>query len=129
MRTPSNSVLSWATEQFGQAALGDTRRTQRLVHSAACLLEHPSGTLPAKFQHPADLEGFYRRMSSPAVRHAVLIRTAAARTAQRMREQPGVVLVLHDDSVLEYSRRKAIADLGQIGDGVAGGSTRTTVWP
>jgi hypothetical protein len=58
MRTPSEGAKSWAEEQFGQAQLGDVRRTRRLVHSAACILEHPAGSLPAKFADPADLDAF-----------------------------------------------------------------------
>jgi hypothetical protein len=117
MRTPSTGAVAWAEEQFGQAALGDARRTRRLVHSAACILEHPAGSLPAKFADPADLDGFYRLMNSPEVSHARLIEAAARSTSRRMREHPGVVLLLHDTTVLDYSDLGSIPDLGQIGDG------------
>lgn len=117
MRTPSDRAMAWATDQFGQAALGDARRTKRLVHSAACILEHPGGSLPAKFQDPADLDAFYRLMNAPQVSHAALIQAAAQSTFRRMREHPGVVLVLHDATVLDYSGLDSIPDLGQVGDG------------
>jgi len=117
MRKPSSSAVAWAEDQFGQAALGDARRAKRLVHSAACLLEHPGGSLPAKFSDPADLDAFYRLMNCPEVSHAKLIRAAAARTWQRMAEHPGVVLLVHDTTVLDYSGLSSIPDLGQVGDG------------
>ena len=69
-RTPSERSRAWAQEQFGQADLGDARRTERLVHSAACIHEHPSGSLPAKFHDPASREAYYRLANTPDVTHA-----------------------------------------------------------
>src|SRR5205085_9553856 len=103
MRTPSAGAVEWATDPFGQAALGDQRRNRRLVHSAACILEHPAGSLPAKFADPADLDGFYRLMNRPEASHAALLQAAAQCTWRRMREHPGVVLIPHDTTVLDYS--------------------------
>jgi hypothetical protein len=117
MRTPSDFALGWAREQFGDAALGDARRTRRLVHSAACILEHPAGSLPAKFADPADLDAFYGLMNAPRVSHDALLRAAAGGTWRRMREHPGPVLVLHDTTVLDHSGLRSIPDLGQVGDG------------
>ena len=117
MRTPSDSAVAWAQEQFGQADLGDARRTRRLVHSAACIVEHPAGSLPAKFADPADLDAFYRLMNCPTVSHAKLIAAAAAATLARLRRHHGVVLLLHDTTVLDHSGLDSIKDLGPIGDG------------
>ncbi|AMV26774.1 Transposase for transposon Tn5 [Gemmata sp. SH-PL17] len=114
-RAPSTRSQSWAADQFGQADLGDARRTARLVHSAACIHEHPGGSLPAKFHDPAALGGYYRLANEPDVTHAHIIR-AAPRTWQRMRDETGVVLVLHDTTIGDYSGL-SIEDLGQIGDG------------
>ena len=83
-RTPSARSRDWAEEQFGDADLGDARRTERLVHSAACMHEHPSGSLPAKFHDPASLEGYYRLANQPDVTHARIVRTAARATWQRL---------------------------------------------
>ena len=91
MRKPSSSAVAWAEDPFGQAARGDARRAQRRVPSAAWILEHPGGSLPAQFSDPADLDAFSRLRNSPEVSHAQLIRAAAARTWQRRAEHPGVV--------------------------------------
>jgi Transposase DNA-binding len=115
-RIPSERSRDWARENFGTADLGDARRTARLIHSAACRHEHPSGSLPAKFHDPASLEGYYQLANEPDVTHARILQSAAPRTWQRMRDEPGVTLVLHDTTVGDYSGLD-IDDLGQIGDG------------
>jgi hypothetical protein len=109
--------VAWAEDQFGKADLGDLRLSKRLVHSAACILEHPSGSLPAKFADPADLDGFYRLANNPKVTHGKLIQTAAECTWRRMRQHQGVVLIIHDTTVFDYSGLDSIPDLGQVGDG------------
>lgn len=102
---------------FGQTDLGDRRRTQRLVNSVQRILEHPEGSLPQKLGTPAALDGFYRLMDSSSVTHERLIAEAGRQTAARMREHGGVMLIIHDTTVLDYSGLDSIEDLGQVGDG------------
>jgi Transposase DNA-binding len=116
MRTPREFSRDWAMQQFGDADLGDARRTKRLVHSAACIYEHPVGSLPDKFHDPASLDGYYRLANEPDVTHAQIIHAAAQKTWQRMGEEPGVVLLIEDTTVGDYSGLD-IDELGQIGDG------------
>ena len=110
-------LSSFGTEHFGQAQLGDKRLTDRLVAVADQLIRHPEGSFPDKFKNPADLDGFYNLMANPKVTHAKVLAAPCARTLQAMGEQEGVVLILHDTTVLDYSGLTAIAELGQIGDG------------
>ena len=63
MRSDSNE--SFGEIHFGSAQLGDARRTKRLVACADAMCRHPGGTLPDKFQSPADLKAFYRLCSCP----------------------------------------------------------------
>ena len=42
---------------FDAAALGDRRRTRRLVRSFDLMCLHPGGTLPDKLASPPDLRG------------------------------------------------------------------------
>ena len=45
---------------FGEAELGDRRRTERLVKTADAVMCHPGGTLPEKLSDPAGLKALYR---------------------------------------------------------------------
>jgi hypothetical protein len=50
---------SWAREEFGSAALGDSRRTARLVQMVARACAHPSGKLSEVFQSARELDAAY----------------------------------------------------------------------
>jgi hypothetical protein len=47
-------------QEFGQADLGDKRRTERLVQLATKLADHPQGTLPEATGNSANLKTAYR---------------------------------------------------------------------
>lgn len=111
------TAATFAQDQFGAADLGDARLNHRLVRVADQLVACPDGTFPKKFHEPAGLQGFYRLMKHPRVTHASILAPHAAVTLERMRATPGVVLCLHDTTVLDYSGLDSIAELGQVGDG------------
>lgn len=112
-RGPGEVARQW----FGKVELGDRRRTRRLVASAERMMTHPHGTLPHKLGDPAALDGFYRLMESPTVTHDRLIAAAGAHTLAAMQAHDGVVLIVHDTTVLDYSGLHSIDHLGPIGDG------------
>ncbi len=51
---------TWAEEAFGAAALGDVRRTARLVQLAAALGAQPQAALPQAIEEPALRKAAYR---------------------------------------------------------------------
>jgi hypothetical protein len=109
---------SFGKRNFGGIALGDSRRTDRLVQAADSMCRHPGGTLPDKFPKPADLRAFYRLMNCDQVTHAVLLHAHAEETRRLVAQAPGVVLVLHDATELDYTTKKSLEQqLGQIGQG------------
>lgn len=109
--------LTFGRVHFGAADLGDARRVERLVQVADQLVRHPHGTFPKKFHAPADLKGFYRLMEQPTVTHAAVLAPHSAETLRLIRAYAGVVLNVHDTTVLDFSGLSEIEDLGQIGDG------------
>lgn len=111
------TVSRFAQDQFGSADLGDARSNRRLVRVAEQIVAHPNETFPQKFHDPADLQGFYRLMKQERVTHASVLAPHVATTLEQMRATLGVVLNLHDTTVLDYSGLTAIAELGQIGNG------------
>ncbi len=103
---------------FGHAQLGDRRRTARLVKTFNLMRRHPGGTLPDKLYTPADLRALYRLCDADEVTHEAVIAAARQHTLAKIADCPGAVLVLHDETELDYSTLASLADdLGQIGKG------------
>lgn len=104
---------------FGQAALGDRRRSARLAQTFDLMRRHPGGTLPNKLASPPDLRGFYRLCDQEQVDHRAIIAAARQHTLTKIAACEGPVLLLHDATELDYTSLKSLAgDLGQIGKGV-----------
>lgn len=109
--------LKFGEENFGGAKLGDERRTRRLIRTANEILEHPGGSLPEKLQDPAALRGLYRLTKSSRVTHSAVLQPHKDKTLERMRAYDGTVLTIHDTTELDYTGKKSLSDLGQIGNG------------
>lgn len=105
----------WAEETFGQADLGDQRRTRRLVKLAAALGEHPSGVLTQALPQWAELKAAYRLLAADPLTHAAVLQPHTAQVRQAL-DQPGHYLVIEDGSELDFSAHPATAGLGRIGD-------------
>lgn len=99
---------------FAEAQLGDIRRTRRLVALADALRRHPGGSLPDKLPSPRNLKALYRLCSREEVTHQAVLAPHRAHT-QRLWAEHGTVLILHDSTELDYSKRKSLVDLGDIG--------------
>ena len=113
-----DATASFGQRNFGSIGLGDPRRTKRLVRVADSICRHPGGTLPAKLSRPAELRAFYRLMNCDRVTHEVLMHAHVEETRRLVAQAPGVVLVLHDATELDYTTKKSLEQqLGQIGQG------------
>ena len=107
---------------FGQVHFGDApvepRRRRRLVRLADQILAHPQGTLPDKIPDPHQLDAAYRLFKADQVSHHAALDAHTRLTHRRMAEHQGdVVLVAHDDTLLDFSHLGASAELGPIGNG------------
>lgn len=110
-------AASFGEEHFGAAQLGDVRRTKRLVSLTDEMVKHPGGTLPHKLKDPAPLKALYRLMDCEEVTHDAVLAPSCARTLERMSEVKGTMLLIHDGSELDFTSRKSLEGLGQIGNG------------
>jgi hypothetical protein len=110
-------AVEFARENFEAADFGDKRLNKRLLSVAEQLATHPNETFPKRFQSPADLQGFYRLMKQERVTHKKVMAMHTEVTWRRMRATPGVTLLLHDTTVLDYSGLDSMKDLGQVGNG------------
>ncbi len=57
----------WAEEIFGNADLGDNRRTKRLVKLSSQLATHTGASVVQAAGDTASIEGAYRFIRNPAV--------------------------------------------------------------
>lgn len=120
--------LAWAHETFGQAQLGDPRRTERLVRVAAQVAADPQGSLPREMEGDwAALRAAYRLVRADGVSHQAISRPVWQQTRQQIEQEPGVVLLVHDDTELDYGYDPAISGLGPIGNGTHRGFLVHTV--
>jgi hypothetical protein len=107
-----------AMMHFAAAKLGDKRRTDRLVRSVRHILEHPQGSLPQKMNTHSELIGLYRLLDCDRVTHQAVQQPHRDLLRQRLAQQSGVVLLVHDTTELDFSSIAALEDqLGQIGNG------------
>lgn len=97
--TSISDARDFAKQTFGEADLGDARRTQRLVDAAAALASHPGASIPAACENdPARMEGFYKLLRNDEVcpqdiRKAAFDATALAAQGEG---HEGDLLLIHD---------------------------------
>lgn len=111
-----STPTQWAQSEFALAALGERRRTARLVTIAAKLAAQPAGTLPQAFGTWAELKAAYRFFSRPRLGPEQILAPHHRRTLAACRE-PGEYLLIEDTTDLDYTAHRATAGLGRIGDG------------
>jgi hypothetical protein len=104
----------WAEEEFGQAQLGDLRRTRRLVTLGAELARQPAGTVTRACASSASREGAFRWLESGAVRvepvRDALVRAALGRCAEHK-----LVYVSIDGTSLTLTDKTGEKGLGAVG--------------
>ncbi|CAG18918.1 hypothetical protein PBPRA0487 [Photobacterium profundum SS9] len=74
----------WATSLFGQANLGDPRRTKRLVKVATNLALHTGESLVKSSQQPAEIEGAYRFIRNESIHANDIAEAGFQTTTQRL---------------------------------------------
>lgn len=108
---------SFGAENFGAAKLKNKARTKRLVELADQILSHPEGTLPDKLADPDQLKACYRLLTQRPVTHAAVLAPHQDLTRRRMAAAEGDILLIQDNTGLDYSGLLSVADLGQLGSG------------
>jgi hypothetical protein len=109
---------SFGERNFGHAKLGDKRRTMRLVQVADQMVHRPGGTLPEKINSPKDLKAMYRLFECEEVTHeAIMEAHQICLLTEVLPPRDGFTLVIHDTTEFDYTKKRSLQDLGQIGSG------------
>jgi hypothetical protein len=112
-------AAEWAAEEFGQAALGDKRRTARLVRMGGRMLEHRAGKVTEVFASVAEQEGAYRLLENDKVSYESVVESGAVACARRCREY-AFVFVPVDGTSAKLADPHGKKDFGAVGTYEAG---------
>jgi hypothetical protein len=103
----------WAEQEFGEAELGDVRRTARLVQLASVLGAQPSSSLPDATDDPASLKAAYRFFDNPNVRAEAMLESHIRSTTRRMQALE-LVLAVQDTTYLDFTDHPNTSGLGPL---------------
>ena len=103
----------WAAHTFGQAQLGDKRRTRRLVTLAGSLAARKGKSIVKSSQNIAEVEGAYRLLRNDAV-DISNIAEAGFQAALSDSQASKTLLALEDTTSLNYSHDSVKDELGHI---------------
>ncbi len=116
----------WAEQTFGQARLGDLRRTRRAVKAACAMVRDPAASLPQQHQTWKDLKAVYRLLDEPEVTFEALMQPHWQQTRCCLQRE-AVVLLVQDTTEIDLSTHACMTGLGQIGNATGRGFLLQTV--
>jgi hypothetical protein len=116
MRRQTSEAYRWATEEFGAAALGDRRRSDRLVLMACAATEHPDGCVSEVFSDAGEMHGAYDFLESRHVSASQVMTVMGDATARRCVGLP-FVYTLIDGSSITLTDSERAKGFGAIGSG------------
>jgi hypothetical protein len=99
---------------FDHVDLRHKARHACFARVARQISRHPGGTLPEKLSDPNAYLAMDRLMNRPEVTHQSVLAAHYRSTLAKMHAQPGVVLILHDTTVLDYSGKKALSRYAKV---------------
>jgi hypothetical protein len=105
---------------FGPVDLGHQSRNRCFERVAQQISRHPGGTLPEKLSDPNDYTAMDRLMNRRETTHSSVLAAHYRRTQEKIRAHAGVVLILHDTTVLDYSGKHSLG-LSAVGNGHGSG--------
>jgi hypothetical protein len=109
-----DSWNTWANDVFGEAQLGDSRRTARLVRMAAQAGRKPGGRISEVFSEDADRQGAYDFIESEHIDAASVRAAIIASTARRCAGKEWVYVPV-DGTSLKFWDGTGEKDFGAIG--------------
>src|SRR5919206_132712 len=113
----ADQIRAWAQAQWGEAELGDARRTRRAVDIGAAMAAGAGLSLPRQMTSWAELKAAYHLFDQPQASHAALTAPHRRATRHAAEAERGVVLFVQDTTELDFTAHPATQGLGSIGNG------------
>lgn len=88
----NDSPHAWAAAEFGDAQLGDPRRTKRLIAMGATLAAQPAGRITQAFADGAEREAAYRWVENAGFSAVAIAASMHAATARRAADYPRIIV-------------------------------------
>jgi hypothetical protein len=110
--------LAWAQHHFGAVALGDVRRTRRLVQVAAGWARQPGASIPRLSQgQPGSSKAAYRLLDQPQATPDAFQQPHRQLVGKQL-QAPGTYLLVEDTTELSWpAAAERRAGLGPVGSG------------
>ena len=109
----NQETQSWAEQEFGNADLGDYRRTQRLIQLAKQRGSQPNASITQSCGDKAAAKAAYRFYENDAISTTAIMSSHKEATQRRM-SQESVVLAPQDTTQLDYTHHPATKGLGTL---------------
>lgn len=106
--------MEWADDVFGDADLGDRRRTDRLVRFAGLVANGAESTLSSILGNEADNKAAHRFLGNEFIDDSDIIEPAIESTISKINKLERVLLI-QDTSHLNYDSHISTTGLGHIG--------------
>lgn len=110
-------MSNWAEQEFGDAKLGDKRRTKRLVSLADAMAANAGKSIPsacsASGPNWADTQAAYRFLNNDGFDGDALFEAHRARTEERILASNNMVLYIEDTTELNFHKR-VVEGLGEL---------------
>src|SRR2546430_423148 len=116
---------NWAVSEFADAALGDERRTKRLVELAHVLGQHPTAALPEACGDGGMLKAAYRFFDHDAIDAQDLLQSPVESTSRRL-DHASVVLAGQETTDVNWPRHPSPQGLVPLGHGRSATGGRTS---
>jgi hypothetical protein len=120
---------SWAWDEFGDAELGDARRTARLVEIGAAAAKRPSGLVSAVFIHDAERQGAYDFLESPHTSAGPIVSSVGRSCAARCLGEKFVFVAIDGTSltIVDHENSKGFGHVGTYQHGLRGLKVLTAI--
>lgn len=118
--------LTFGQTEFGNAELGDQRRSERLVRMADAAMARPEAGLPKMMGSDAELEGTYRFLNHPHIEPEQVLAPHVRRTVERCRSHE-VIWVAHDTTSLVFGGETEREGLGRVKNKKQGFDAHVTI--
>lgn len=116
----SDATSSWAQEEYGQADLGDTRRTSRAVQMLDQAMRYRAGKVTQVFPVAAERKGAYRLLENDHVLPESLIDASGVACARRSAAYPYVLVPVDGSSASLADPSGALGSIGTYASGARG---------